>query len=438
MKPDQLSSSSFFERNRLKLDTLVRLRWLAVSGQSGAVLFVRYGLDFQLPIGPCFALIAFSAWLNIFFRIRYPSSYRLRSKDSTTLLAYDICQLSGLLYLTGGLQNPFAVLLLVPVVVSAATLPRSSTVILGFMVLATSTLLAFWHLPLPWRSGETLTLSSIYIAGVWIAITSSMAFMAFYTSRVAGETQQLSDALSATELVLAHEQHLSALDGLATAAAHELGTPLATITLTAKELKTDLPDGNPLRDDVDLIVEQSIRCRDILAKLRSLSSSQDTNFTQMSLSHLLEEAIEPHKLFGIDLSLNLAPARSDDPEPIILRSPGLLYGLGNIVENAVDFAQSTVTLDGAWTDKTITLTISDDGPGFSPDMIHRLGEPYVTKREGAQTGGGLGLGFFIAKTLLERSGGRVTLSNRQGPETGAVLTISWPREQLDVNLSGNG
>ncbi|WP_350335867.1 ActS/PrrB/RegB family redox-sensitive histidine kinase [Coralliovum pocilloporae] len=437
MRPDHLSDSPTFERNRLKLDTLVRLRWLAVSGQSGAVLFVKFGLDFPMPLGPCFALIALSAWLNIFLRIRFPSTHRLRSRDAALLLAYDVCQLSGLLYLTGGLQNPFAVLLLVPVVVSATTLPRRWTVMLGILVLAVSTLLTRWHFALPWQEGSILILPNIYIAGVWIAIISSMAFMAMYTSRVAGEAQQLSDALSATELVLAHEQHLSALDGLATAAAHELGTPLATITLIAKELKSDLPSDDPIREDVDLIVEQSTRCRDILAKLRSLSSNQDTNFTQMSFRQLLEEVMEPHRNFGIDLSLDLSSANPDTPEPIILRNPGLLYGLGNIVENAVDFASGAVVINGSWTEETITLTVVDDGPGFSPELINRLGEPYVTSRTAKQTGGGLGLGFFIAKTLLERTGGRVLIANRKGPETGAVLTISWPRTQLDARSSAD-
>jgi len=419
---------------RLKLDTLVRLRWLAVAGQTIAVLVVNFWLEFAMPIGLCLAAIALSAWLNLFLKIRYPSSLRLRGRTAALLLAYDVAQLSALLFLTGGLQNPFAILILVPVMVSATTLAPRLTVSLGVLAMAAITVLALWHLPLPWHGGSPMSLPILYVSGVWMALVSAVLFMGTYAFRVAEESRQLADALAATELVLAREQHLSALDGLAAAAAHELGTPLATIALVAKELERELPADSPHSDDVALLRSQSQRCRDILGKLTSLSTQTDQLLDRVPMSHLLAEVVEPHQDAGIEIKVNLSGA---GPEPVGRRNPAILYGVGNLLENAVDFAATTVEIDAAWDDRSASLVISDDGPGFAPDIIDHIGEPYVTTRgrNGDQgddhEAGGLGLGFFIAKTLLERSQARVELSNRPAPLHGAVVRITWPRLAMD-------
>ena len=413
---------------RLRLDTLVRLRWLAVAGQLSAVLFVHYGLGFPLPLEYCLLTIAASAALNIALRMLQPRSHRFEDTPATILLAFDVLQLATLLYLTGGVANPFSFLAFSPIVISAVSLPRLSTFLLFSFLMALMLALAWWHLPLPWQGAPAPSLPPLYRAGVWIAVALGAAFVCVYAGRVAEEARLLSDALAATELVLAREQHLSQLDGLAAAAAHELGTPLATIALVVKELANNkhLP---PDAQDLDLLAQQTRRCRDILGKLRSLND-EDGVLQTMSLSVLLEEVSEPHRHFDINLQASL---KGEGPEPVAKRSPGILYGLGNLVENAVDFARSTVELSGRWTHQAVVVTILDDGPGFAPEVRKRLGEPYVTTRADTrkakkEEGSGLGLGLFIAKTLLERSGATVTIANRSGAATGAMIRIIWPRD----------
>lgn len=433
--PEQAFPSHDFGARRLKLDTLVRLRWLAIAGQTATVVVVRFWLEYPMPIGLCLAAIALSAWLNLFIKIRYPSSLRLQGRTAALLLAYDVLQLSVLLSLTGGLQNPFAVLIIVPVIVSATTLAPRLTVMLGGLVIVAVTALAFWHMPLPWPEATAFAMPFLYVVGVWLALVSAVFFMGVYAFRVSEEARQLADALTATELVLAREQHLWALDGLAAAAAHELGTPLATIVLVTKELERELPPESPYAEDVALLRSQAQRCRDILGKLTSLSTEPDQHIDRLPVSHMLAEVVEPHADAGIDIQTRFVGEGAS--EPVGRRNPAILYGIGNLVENAVDFAETTVEITASWGADEVSLTIADDGPGFASEVIDHIGEPYVTTR--ARTAepvedheaGGLGLGFFIAKTLLERTGARLDLSNREAPAHGAIVRIVWPRAAMD-------
>jgi two-component system sensor histidine kinase RegB len=420
-------------RGNVRLDTLVRLRWLAVVGQTAAVLLVHYGLDFSLPIVPAMVVIAAAAWLNLALTLRFHTTERLEASFAAWLLAFDIAQLGALLYLTGGLQNPFAFLFLGPVLISATALPPRMTLMLGAFAMVCATVLVFEHHPLPWASDDPLRLPPLYLMGIWLAILLAIGFMGVYAWQVAEESRRLSDALTATELVLAGEQHLSQLDGLAAAAAHELGTPLSTISVIAKELERAIEPNSPLADDVRLLREQAQRCRDILAKLTELSASIGP-FDRMPLSALIEEVVAPHRNFGIDIDVVLPADRSN--EPVGPRNPAILYGLGNLIENAVDFAKARAEVAARWNDQEVVVTFADDGPGFAPDVIGRIGEPYVTTRArrpadrlDEQTG--LGLGFFIAKTLLERSGATLAFANRTPPETGAVVRVRWLRADFE-------
>ncbi len=425
----------------IRLRTLIRLRWLAVIGQTGTVLLVSFMLQYQLPLASCLAVIALSAWLNVFLALRWRSGQILSTRAAGLLLAYDVVQLAGLLYLTGGLENPFAFLFLVPVTVSATSLSLRWTLALGMMAFGFSTLLAFYHLPLPWRAGENFALPATYVGGMWIAIVCGTGFSAVYARRMAEEAQLMSAALSATEMVLAREQRLSALDGLAAAAAHELGTPLATIALVARELKRELPGVTPHAEDIDLLISQAARCREILARLSKREHSEDKIFGQVKISSLLEDLAAP--LRGSDVQIKVfCQADGNEPqEPVLLRNPGLAYGLSNILENAIDFAKSWVEVNATWTASTIRLKVMDDGPGFDSFIFDRLGDPFVTTRpgydeavdqQGARGHEGMGLGLFIAKTLLERSGATVTLANRPPPDQGADVTLQWQRSSIDV------
>ncbi len=424
-------------RRNVRLDTLVRLRWLAVIGQTTAVLVVYVGLDFPLPIWACLAVIALSAWLNIALRLRFHLTQRLEPDRAAWLLAFDIAELAVLVFLTGGLQNPFAFLFLGPVLLSATALPPRFTILLGVFAVACATVLVFVHYPLPWDNDDPLSLPPIYMMGVWLSILLAIGFIGVYAWQITEESRQLADALAATELVLTREQHLSQLDGLAAAAAHELGTPLSTISVIAKELENAIPADAPHGEDVRLLRSQATRCRDILAKLTELSSSGEP-FDRTPLTSLIEEVVAPHRNFGVEIEVTAPKERGS--EPVGARNPAILYGLGNLVENAVDFASERVSVVTEWDSETIEVAISDDGPGFAADILDRIGEPYVTTRRhkpgiNDDEPAGLGLGFFIAKTLLERSGANLSFANRSLPQHGAIVKLRWNRSEFERMLS---
>ena len=414
----------------LRLDTLIRLRWLAVAGQSAALVVTSQILGFPVPVLPFVLALAASAILNLVLRSKFAVSYRLSDRAASALLAFDVVQLAVLLYLTGGLENPFALLFLAPVMISATVLPPRQTLMIGIIVVISATIIGFYYLPLPWFAGEAFDLPLLYRLGSWFAILLGVAFIGVYAWRVAEEARQLAEALSATELVLAREQHLTQIDGLAAAAAHELGTPLATIALVAKELEKTGPQDGLIGDDIRLLVQQVSRCREILKTLNSLGHEEAGPLGMMTLGLLLEEVIAPQRSFGIELEVIL---QGSGEEPRLRRNPAILYGLGNLVENAVDFASKAVLIEALWDDQRVTIRIADDGPGFSPEILARLGEPYVTSRIGprrtkSDEESGLGLGLFIAKTLLERSGAALTFSNALKVDRGARVSISWPRD----------
>lgn len=425
-------------KGRVRLQTLVLIRWVAIAGQTAAILVVRFGFGFDMQLALVLAVVAASAIVNIFLAARYPSSTRLSDSEAGLYLAFDTLQLAVLLFLTGGVQNPFTILVLVPVTIGATTLSLRSTIWLGAVTLVSLTIISIFHLPLPWEEGG-FAISDRYTFGIWAALALSMVFITVYAFRIAAEGRRMSDALTETQMALAREQRLSAVGGLAAAAAHELGTPLGTIALVAKELSRELPEGSPLADDVDLLITQSRRCRDILRELSQRPEGGDRGdspFNRMPLSALVEASAAPHRKEGVELLVGVDPANrtgatdqdggTETAQPIVARNPEILHGLGNLIENAVDFAESRVTLLVGWTDHEICIDLEDDGPGFDRGIIGALGEPYVTTRREAD---GMGLGVFIAKTLLEHTGARVVFSNRGGG--GARVAITWPRAILE-------
>jgi len=423
----------------VRLDTILRLRWLAALGQLTAIFIVAHGLEFDFPVIACVAIVGISALLNLALQIAFNPMQRLEPVYAAALLALNIVELAALLFLTGGLQNPFSFLFLAPVLISATVLPIRMTAGLGLLAVACASALVFFHLPLPWDSEDPLVLPPIYLFGVWLSIVLAIGVTSLYAFQATEEARKLSDALAATELVLTREQHLTQLDGLAAAAAHELGTPLSTIFLISRELEKTVEGNDHLASDLKTLREQAQRCRDILAKITQLSSS-GAPFDLMPLSTLIEEAVAPHRDFGVAIKVRLAVAATR--EPVGARNPAILYGVGNILENAVDFARTTVEVNAWWNADTIEIIISDDGPGIAPDMLKRIGEPYLSRRrspdEATRERAGLGLGVFIARTLLERTGAKVSFSNRTFPDHGAVVQIAWPRARFETEESAAG
>ncbi len=429
---DVAASDFRHPRRYVRLDTILRLRWLAVLGQLAAIFIVAQGLEFDVPIVPCVTIVGLSALLNLALQIAFNTMRRLEPAYSATLLALNIVELAGLLYFTGGLENPFSFMFLVPVLISATVLPVRLTMALGILAVACASVLVFFHLALPWDTDEPLVLPPIYLLGVWLSIVLAIGVTSLYAFQVTEEARKLSDALAATELVLAREQHLTQLDGLAAAAAHELGTPLSTIFLISRELERSVQEG-PLAGDLSALREQAQRCRDILAKITQLSAT-GAPFDRMKLSTLIEETVAPHRDFGIAIKVRIAVAGT--AEPVGSRNPAILYGVGNILENAVDFARSTAEVNAWWNNDTVEIIVSDDGPGIPPDLLNRIGEPYLSRRRNVADAQsehqGLGLGVFIARTLLERTGAKVSFSNRVFPDHGAVVQIAWPRQRFEA------
>ncbi|MDZ7823971.1 MAG: ActS/PrrB/RegB family redox-sensitive histidine kinase [Ahrensia sp.] len=422
-----LEKSDNFNTPRLRLATVTTTRWLAVLGQSIVLTAVAGYLEFSFPVVACFVLVALSALLNVFVTWLFPATQRLGPNQTFAILLFDILQLTALLYLTGGLANPFAILLIVPAIISATVLPINHTALLSVLVTAVATVLVVFHMPLPWEADKPLNIPFVLIAGMWTAIISTLLFATFYVYRVAAEARRLANALANTELVYQREQHLYALDGMAAAAAHELGTPLATISLVAKEMDRAATESHEFKEDIILLRSQADRCREILGRLSTLGSDAEDPTARMPITVMIEEIVSPHREFGVDIETKVLG--SNGHEPIVLRNTGLMYGLGNIVENAVDFARNSVVVKVSWTQSEVIVAIQDDGPGIAPDQLTHLGEPDIRSIKGAprsrKGSNGLGLGIFIAKTLLERSGANVNFANSALPGLGALVTVRW-------------
>ncbi len=421
----------------ISLRTLIEIRWVAICGQLVAAIAVTYGLGYEYPFTPVLAVIGVSVLLNLAATVQARGRLRLDARDAALYLAYDVTQLGVLLYLTGGLENPFAVLLLAPLTVAAIILPRRGTLAMMTLTLALIGVVSIFHHPLPGPGIAAAAEygSNIYEIGTWIGVTLAAVFVTAYVSQVADEGRRIDDALAATQVALDRTQKLSALGALAAAAAHELGTPLGTIALVARELARELPPDSPFTEDVALLNSQVERCRAILAGLAARPETEGGEpFDRLSLPGLVEAAAEPYRRPEIELAVEAVPRDASRP-PVVWRSPEMMHGLGNLLQNALQFARRRVTVRAEWSHEEVAVTIADDGTGFPPHLLNRLGEPYLSGRN-ATAGSDeahMGLGIFVAATLLERGGARLRFSNaRQG---GAQVAIRWRRHNMEQNRS---
>ncbi|MEL6964069.1 MAG: ActS/PrrB/RegB family redox-sensitive histidine kinase [Pseudomonadota bacterium] len=405
---------------RARLRTLTLIRWVAIVGQAFTILIVDLSFEFDLPLIPLLLAVALSALINLYLELGFSASTRLTERAAALLLGYDMLQLAFLLELTGGLQNPFSVLLIIPITLSATILSLRTTVLLCILVTICATLLAYFPTSLPWEGGG-LTLPPLYIASVWVALVLSSSLIAAYAWRVAEEARRLSAALSATQMALAREQQMSALGGLAAAAAHELGSPLATIAITSKELANNTPPNSPFAEDIAALVSQSARCREILASLSQAKSSDGhATFTKVPLSSLLSSIADAYRRPGVTVTVEVEDhTNGARPEPFWTPTPELRHALGNLIDNAIQFAEREVQVRVRLRSESLDIVIEDDGPGFSPEVLDLVGEPYISTRQAI---GGLGLGVFIAQTLLARTGATLQFGNQT---SGAQVVISW-------------
>lgn len=425
--------------NWVRLRTLVILRWIAILGQTVAIVVALRQFDLDLDLGLCFLAVGAAIVANLVAVFVYPENKRLTEAEVASMLLFDISQLVFLLFLTGGLNNPFALLILAPVTISATALSARTTALLGSLSIVGVTILANWHVPLNTTSGAVMAMAEDFVTGFWVAIVIGVVFLAAYAQRVTSEIHAMSQALAATQMALEREQKLTDLGGVVAATAHELGTPLATIKLVSSELADDLAGHPDALEDVRLIAEQADRCRDILRSM-GRAGKDDLHLRHAPVAAVLREAAEPHGDRGKVILYDIG---GDGPQPVIRRRPEIIHGLRNLIQNAVDFAQSTVWVDISWTETRLTVRIVDDGQGFSTEVMSRIGDPFVRRRRRdprRQDGyDGMGLGLFIAKTLLERSGAELTFANAREPfearpapgqKAGALVEARWPRGRL--------
>ena len=439
-QPDAETFATHQRSNWVRLRTLVILRWVAVTGQTAAVLVALYIFNLRLETGLIAMTIGTAVLANILSTFLFPENRRLTEREGVMMMGFDLLQLGVLLYLSGGLSNPFSLLILAPVTIAANVLPARSTILLGVVAIGIISALTQWHVPLLTATGFPLELPQLFVFGFWVALVTGIVFIGLYARQVTQEIMSMSEALAATQMALAREQKLTDLGGVVAAAAHELGTPLATIKLVSSELIDELDEGSELLDDAVLIRDQADRCRDILRSM-GRAGKDDKHLQTAPFETVIREAAEPHTGRGKAVEIRIASDTDPSRQPVVRRQPEIIHGIRNLVQNAVDFSATTVRIELSWSEQNLGVRIIDDGQGFSSSVLGRIGDPFMRRRrwqllDDRRPGyEGMGLGLFIAKTLLERSGASLTfanggaraLANRSG---GAVVSVTWPTDAI--------
>ena len=425
-------STLFRTKENLNLDknTLTILRYIAIFGQFIAVNIVYFYLELEFPINKSYLIIFLGLLTNLFLQFRIKVN-QLKDTYASFFLLFDLMQLSILLYLTGGILNPFSILLIIPTIVSSTFLSMGTTIILGVLTSSILFILTHFYLPLPGMDTTTFSVPNFYKLGILTSILIGLIFLSYFGIRFAGESKKRSEALNKLQEVISKEYELESLGGQAAAAAHSLGTPLATISVVAKELKKEIGNKKEVSKDIDLLISQIKRCSEILKKISKKQIEEDSFFSLIKLEDLIEEIINSFKETSskkIELYVD-----NDKNKIDIRRTPEIIYGLRNFIGNAVKFSKSRVKIILKSDDKIIEIKITDDGPGIPEDIIKIIGEPYIkSKSKELNSNSGLGLGTFLGKTLLERKNAKL-LFKRNSELGGALVLVSWnPKDFTNV------
>ena len=414
-------STIFRLRENLKLDrkTLVFLRWIAIIGQLSAINIVYFYLKIDIPIIVTHLVITLGIFTNLYLQFGI-KQILIKDIYAGLFLVYDLTQLTFLLYLTGGIFNPFSLLMIVPAIVSSTFLSMGTTLILGLLSIIFIFGLTKFHYPLPGIHDQTITFPNIFLVGYVVAIIVGLVFLCYFGIRFSGESKRRSEAISKLQQVIAKEYELESLGGQAAAAAHSLGTPLATISVVASELKKEIGKNSNYTKDIDLLISQTKRCGEILKKISKKQIKDDQFFKKIKLEDLLEEIINSFK--ETSSKKIYLDSSNDENKLLISRSPEIIYGLRNFIGNAVKFSKTIVKIDLISNKNIIEISIQDDGPGFPDDIIGLIGEPYIkSKSSQVEQNAGTGLGTFLGKTLLERCGAKLSFQNIK--DKGACVKI---------------
>ena len=422
-------STLFRTKENLNLDkgTLTILRYFAIIGQFIAVNIVFFYLELKFPIIESYTIIGIGLITNIFLQFKIRVN-QLKDTYASLFLLYDLFQLSALLYLTGGILNPFSILMIIPTIVSSTFLSMGTTIILGVITSFLLFLLSYTYFPLPGLDSNVFDVPNFYKQGILISILIGLIFLSYFGIRFSGETKKRSEALNKLQEVISKEYELESLGGQAAAAAHSLGTPLATITVVAKELKKEIGENKEFSKDIDLLISQTKRCSEILKQISKKQIEEDIFLSSVKFEDLLEEIIASFKETS---SKNIDLIVSDDLNKIdFQRTPEIIYGLRNFIGNAVKFSRNKVKVNLKSNENVIEIKINDDGPGIPEDIIKKIGEPYIkSKSKELSPHSGLGLGTFLGKTLLERQGAQLFFK-RNSDLGGALVIISWRPKTL--------
>ncbi len=421
-------STIFRLGENLNLDkkTLVILRWIAIVGQFSAITLVYFYLKLDFLYLVAYLILFFGLLTNLYLQFKI-KSILIKDFKASIFLFYDLIQLAALLYLTGGISNPFSILLIIPAIVSSTFLSMGTTVLLGIFTIALLYLLSIFHYPLPGIHEHSETFPKLYLTGYILAIIIGLIFLSYFGIRFSGESKRRTDAINKVQQVLAKEYELESLGGQAAAAAHSLGTPLATINVVATELKKELGNNKEIEKDLDLLITQTKRCGEILKKISKKQIKDDDFFKKTKLEDLLEEIINSFKETSSKKIVLISD--KDENKIFISRSPEIIYGLRNFIGNAVKFAKSEVEINLASNEEIIEIEINDNGPGFPDDIMEILGEPYIkSKSTQVNQNAGTGLGTFLGKTLLERRSAKLFFSNTK--DKGAKVKILFESKNL--------
>ena len=416
----------------LKLRTLIFFNWIAIIGQSLAV-FVSFSIiEVEFNLYGTISLILILLLLNIFLTLRYPVTKTLNFNEITFYLLFDLFQLISLLYLTGGLTNPFCILILVPIVISSTYLDLKRTVFICFASIISLSILLFFYTPI---SSDLIDFNSnsfsrVEISSIWGALIITLIFISAYCFRTASESRKAGEALRETQMALSNEEKVSALMSLTAAAVHELGTPLSTISVVSKELVGNLKKNDPNYEDLSLIQTQVKRCAEILKRLRTSNFVADSDefLNEFTFTSLINEVLEDYSNEKIEVLIN-ADDIFAEKNISFSRVPEVIQSLSNVVDNAFKYAENKIIINLKYAEKYIIVEIIDDGKGFSPEIYSLLGEPYV-RRSIDKEDKGLGLGLFISKNLISKTYGDIEFLNHK--PNGACVRIFLNKKELNI------
>ena len=408
--------------NTILLGNLIKIRWIAIFGQILAIFFVTYAIKIQIPLYETLSIILLSVIINFYSYFEERKNKTISNIKAFLFLLFDTLQLGFLLFLTGGIINPFSILILAPVITSASYLPALMTVILSTISIIIIFLLNFYFIPLD--LGQQFYLPDIYSFGLVSSLIITVIFTAIYAYLFASSSRKISNALSVSKLQILNQKKITEVGSLSAATAHELGTPLNTIFLILNDLLKEkkLNEDKNIVKDIMLLKSQAERCKEILQRLsKNPLKIKDKFLNKVKLTDLIKINFEK---FNKGKSLNMKKTLITD-EPEIIYKDEIMYALGNIIQNAIFHCKSIVTVSIIYTDLSVKIIITDDGNGFSKEIIDKLGEPYISKNTE-----GMGLGIFISKNLIENMGGKLSFYN--SIDENAVVEIVFDNSILNI------